>query len=79
MQEIGFRKIHIKLIDFKIKISPEISIPLIREWQKLEYSFTGKKQAIVNPKLDSFIKIHEDEIKKYGLEFPTQYIIIATK
>jgi len=79
MQEVGFRKIRIKLIDFKIKISPEISIPLIREWQKLEYSFTGKKQAIVNPKLDSFLKIHEDEIKKYGVEFPTQYIIIATK
>jgi len=52
---------------------------LIREWQKLEYSFTGRKQAIFNPKLDSFLKIHENEIKKHGLEFPTEYIVIATK
>jgi|GEM_PF-7011502 precorrin-6B methylase 2 len=79
MKRVGFKKITTKFLNFKIKIAPEISIPLVREWQKLEYSFTGRKQAIFNPKLDSFLKIHENEIKKHGLEFPTEYIVIATK
>jgi ubiquinone/menaquinone biosynthesis C-methylase UbiE len=76
MREIGFRKIRIQLINFKIKIDPKISIPLIREWQKLEYSFTGKKQAIINPKLDSFLKIHEDEIKNMGLNFQRNILLL---
>jgi ubiquinone/menaquinone biosynthesis C-methylase UbiE len=79
MKRIGFRKITMEFIDFKIRIIPKISIPLVREWQKLEYSFTGKKQAIFNPKLESFLKIHENEIERHGLEFPTEYIVIATK
>jgi len=78
MKRVGFRKITMEFIDFKIRIVPKISIPLVREWQKLE-SFTGRKQAIFNPKLESFLKIHENEIKKHGLEFPTEYIVIATK
>jgi len=79
IKKVGFKKISTKFLNFKIKIAPEISIPLIREWQKLEYSFTGRKQAIFNPKLESFLKTHENEIKRYGLEFPTEYVIIATK
>jgi ubiquinone/menaquinone biosynthesis C-methylase UbiE len=79
MRSIGFRKIKIKLIDFDLKINPKISIPLIREWQKLEYSFTKKESAIKNVKLESFLNSNKNEIEKYGLEFPTEYIIFATK
>lgn len=54
MKEIGFKKINTKLIDFNLKISPKISIPLIREWQRLEYSFTKRKEAIKNIGLNPF-------------------------
>jgi len=79
MKAIGFRKITTKLINFNLKIDPRISIPLIREWQKLEYSFTKSKTFIKNPKLESFLIFHKNQIEKYGLEFPTEYIIIGKK
>jgi len=41
--------------------------------------FYRKKQAIFNPKLDSFLKIYGNKIKKYGLEFPTEYVVVARK
>ena len=69
MRAIGFRKITTKLINFNLKIDPRISIPLI----KLESSFTK------NPKLESFLASHKNQIEKYGLEFPTEYIITGEK
>ena len=32
IKKVGFKKISTKFLNFKIKIAPEISIPLIREW-----------------------------------------------
>jgi hypothetical protein len=61
-----------------LKIDPKISIPLIREWQKIESS-DKKKAFIKNPKLESFLTFHRSQIEKYGLEFPTEYIIIGKK
>jgi len=46
---------------------------------KVRVFFYRKKASNFNPKLESFLKTHENEIKRYGLEFPTEYVIIATK
>ena len=79
MRKVRFRKISTELIDFKIRISPKISIPLIREWQRREYSFTKKKSVIENARLESFLNIHRNDIERYGLEFPTEYVTMGVK
>lgn len=79
MKEVGFKKIKVKLINFNLRIDPKISISLIREWQKLEYSFTKRKEVLENIKLNYFLHSNKEQIEKYGLEFPTEYVLMGKK
>jgi ubiquinone/menaquinone biosynthesis C-methylase UbiE len=63
MHKIGFKDIMVKYFETNVRLSFNDAVKQLKEWN-------------INP---AFIEKHVEELKKYGLEFPTEHIIFCKK
>lgn len=73
----GFKNITIKHINFKIKLTPKAAINLFFDWERMFPTFVSKGKT--SGKAQKFIDKYQHELEKYGMEFPTEYILFARK